>query len=135
MHLHLAGSSTAQVIKATLGVSGDIAISIAIYKGVHSGAIAVQDGSILGGARAAPWMPDGPALQEHLLTISEWVAALGATSARWVEVVIFTSLNKQLRNINKKANNQDLKSTVFTTFNLNKNGSFDNKDFAKSKRS
>jgi hypothetical protein len=95
VHLHLAGSGTAQVVKATLGVSGDVTISGAIFKCVHRGAIAIQDGSILGGTRTAPWMPDGPALQEHLLAVAKRIAALGATSARWVEVVVFTSLKRK----------------------------------------
>jgi hypothetical protein len=102
VHLHLAGSSTAQVVKATLGVGGDVAVSGAIFKGVHGGAIAVQDGSILGGTRAAPWMPDGPALQEHLLAIAKWIAALGATCARRVEVVVFTSLKRQQKFLLRK---------------------------------
>lgn len=92
MHLHLAGSSTAHVVKATLGVSGDVAIPRAVLIGVHRGAIAIQDGSVLGGPGAAPWVPDGPALQEHLLAIAERIATLCASSTRWVEVVVFTSL-------------------------------------------
>ena len=48
-----------------------------------------------GGAGPAPGMPDGGALQEHLLAVAERFAALGAASARWVEVVIVAGLDQE----------------------------------------
>ena len=45
-----------------------------------------------GGAGPAPGMPDGGALQEHLLAVAERLAALGAAGARRVEVVVVSGL-------------------------------------------
>lgn len=42
--------------------------------------------------RAAARVPDGRALQEHLLAVAERVAALGAARARGVEVVVVAGL-------------------------------------------
>ena len=44
------------------------------------------------GAGAAAGVPDGGALQEHLLAVAEGLAALGAARARRVEVVVVTGL-------------------------------------------
>ena len=40
----------------------------------------------------AAGMPDGGALQEHLLAVAEGLATLGAAGARRVEVVVVTGL-------------------------------------------
>ena len=44
------------------------------------------------GAGAAAGVPDGGALQEHLLAVAEGLAALGAARARRVEVVVVAGL-------------------------------------------
>ena len=52
----------------------------------------VVRGVVLVGAGAAAGVPDGRALQEHLLAVAEGLAALGAPRARRVEVVVVAGL-------------------------------------------
>lgn len=54
--------------------------------------VTVDDAVGGGGSWTAPRVPDGGSLQEHLLAIAEGIAALGATSARRVEVMVLAGL-------------------------------------------
>ena len=55
------------------------------------GGVFTSTGSV--GAGAAAGVPDGRALQEHLLAVAEGLAALGAARARRVEVVVVAGLS------------------------------------------
>lgn len=60
---------------------------------------AVQDGAVLRGAGPAARVPDGAALEVHLLAVAERVAALGAARARGVEVVVVAGLQHLARDV------------------------------------
>ena len=77
-------------------------LSLAIV-GVGGGGVEAVDEVVRGvlrGAGAAAGVPDGRALQEHLLAVAERLAALGAASAGRMKVVVIARL-EHLDKINK----------------------------------
>lgn len=62
------------------------------HRSASADAASVQDDAGLGGTRAASRMPDGTALQVHLLAVAKGIAALGAAGTGRMEVVIVARL-------------------------------------------